>query len=377
MPGFRFDERRFGCALLRLRYNEDLRVLHPTLDRLAIAATIALAIIDSLSTATIANRALGRGQACTERCAGSRFKPAKRHGPPPFECCLLDEEQRTARNAAKSGGATSRKLGNRPARMGRRLDQVRTRRVTVLRGDKPSITIFDRKGGKNSRSIRARVDSDPVELFVDVGRDRMAMNDDEAVVGLIEKEWLPNPSKVGLSLLFELDAGPDPGMDKQIIAEPAAIDKAAKEFDMGGRHNLLNEMQQFIVWPVAKLGNVDAVAFETLETAELEPARDQHFVAADNAQEHLLVITEEEKRSDTSAVIGPQTFYDLGGTGAAIDQVAKENEQRLAGRTALKLGMNLGQELLEQIEAAVNISDDVSAIAGSAGGSGLLSRREV
>ena len=60
----------------------------------------------------------------------------------------------------------------------------------------------------------------------------MAVDHDEAVIGLVEQEGLADPSEVGLALLFELNPGPDAGVDEQIITEAAAIGKALEELDV-------------------------------------------------------------------------------------------------------------------------------------------------
>lgn len=42
----------------------------------------------------------------------------------------------------------------------------------------------------------------------------MPMDDDKAMISLVKKEWLANPSKIGLALLLQFDPRANPGMDK-------------------------------------------------------------------------------------------------------------------------------------------------------------------
>ena len=67
-------------------------------------------------------------------------------------------------------------------------------------------------------------------------------------------------------------------------------------------------------------------------------------------------------------LIGAQPLDHLRRARAAIDQVADEDEQGLARRAALKLGVDLGEQILEQIEPAVDVADGIGAIALGAAG---------
>ena len=63
-------------------------------------------------------------------------------------------------------------------------------------------------------------------------RDGVAVDDDDAVVGIVEQERLADPSQIGLPLLLERDPGPDPGVDEQIVAEPEGVDEVGDELDV-------------------------------------------------------------------------------------------------------------------------------------------------
>ena len=74
--------------------------------------------------------------------------------------------------------------------------------------------LFDTQGGEDSAPVGARVDPDAVGPLRDLGADRVAMDDHEAMLSFVRKEWLADPPKVGLTLLIERDPRPNSGMNK-------------------------------------------------------------------------------------------------------------------------------------------------------------------
>ena len=55
--------------------------------------------------------------------------------------------------------------------------------------------------------IGAGVDADAVRPLLDLRADRVAVDDDEAVIGVVEQERLADPAQVGLALLVERTPG--------------------------------------------------------------------------------------------------------------------------------------------------------------------------
>ena len=61
---------------------------------------------------------------------------------------------------------------------------------------------FNDQSGEHAGAVGASINPDPVRSFLDGAGDRMAMDNDEAVIGLVEKERLTDPAQVGLALLL-------------------------------------------------------------------------------------------------------------------------------------------------------------------------------
>ena len=142
-------------------------------------------------------------------------------------------------------------------------------------------------------------------------------------------------------------------------------------------NGLADECQRLFVGEVSELVGIDAVALQALGTAEPAPFGDQLRVALQDAKQHLLVIAEQEDGPDSFAAIGPQPLDHLGRARAAVDEVADEDEQGVARRAMLQLGMNFREQLLQQVEAAVDVADGIGPVAGSAGRPAIARRRDV
>ena len=82
------------------------------------------------------------------------------------------------------------------------------------RSQVPTAILFDSQGRKHSAPVRTRVDADAVGPLLDLGADRVTMDDYKAMRGFVRQEGLADPSKVGLTLLIERNPRPNSGMDK-------------------------------------------------------------------------------------------------------------------------------------------------------------------
>jgi len=76
----------------------------------------------------------------------------------------------------------------------------------TARIDQPAPGALDRKCREHAGAVGAGIDPDPVRPLLDVVADRVAVDDDEAVVALVEQERLTNPPEVGLALLVDRHA---------------------------------------------------------------------------------------------------------------------------------------------------------------------------
>src|SRR6266851_3692889 len=111
----------------------------------------------------------------------------------------------------------------------------------AARVDQPALASLDRQRGQQARTISSGIDADPIGPLIHLIRDGMPVDDDEAMVALVEQEGLADPAQVRLALLVDLDARPDSGMDEQIVTEPAAIDEGLDELDMLLGYSRTNE----------------------------------------------------------------------------------------------------------------------------------------
>ena len=75
------------------------------------------------------------------------------------------------------------------------------------------------------------------------------------------------------------------------------------------------------------------------------------------------MIAEEEDRFDAGRRIGAQPLDHLRRMRPAVDQVAEEHEQDFSSRTLRPVALDLCQQLFEQIEPAVDVADDIGAVA--------------
>ena len=89
------------------------------------------------------------------------------------------------------------------------------------------------------------------------------------------------------------------------------------------------------------------------------------------------MVAEEEDGLHPVAPIAAQPLDHLGGAGPAIDEVADEHQQGLGRRPVLEIGMDLGEKMLEKVDAAVDVPDRIGPIATGAGRALFASRREV
>jgi hypothetical protein len=72
------------------------------------------------------------------------------------------------------------------------------------------------------------------------------MDDDEAVIALIQQEGLAYPAKVGLVLLLQLNPRPNAGMNKEIVAEAVAIAEGFEKLDVFPWDRCPNELERVL-----------------------------------------------------------------------------------------------------------------------------------
>ena len=123
----------------------------------------------------------------------------------------------------------------------------------------------------------------------------MAVDDDEAVVGLVEQERLADPAKVGLLLLVDSIPGRMPAWTNKIVAEAAAIDEALAGIRHARREWRCDDHgQRGSSTGRPSACRVDAVALQAFGAAEPQPSRRSAPHRRQDAQQHFLVIAEQE-----------------------------------------------------------------------------------
>jgi hypothetical protein len=140
---------------------------------------------------------------------------------------------------------------------------------------------------------------------------------------------------------------------------------------MLSRDSTLDDSKGFVVRGSCNLVRIYPVAQKALGSAEPTPLGDKLGIAREYAQQDFLVVSKEKDRFNAAPAVRSKTLDDLGGVGTAIDEVTKKHQQALAGRLTIEFGVNLGEEILEEVEPPVDVTNHVSAIARSPHGLAL------
>lgn len=187
----------------------------------------------------------------------------------------------------------------------------------------------------------------------------MAVDNNESMVGVIAKKRFADPAQVEFALLVERNARPDARVNKQVITEPPAADEAFEKLHVVFGDCIPNSGQSVLVCKKCKLVGVKSVALEAFGTAETAPVADQLRVAFKDPKQDFLVVAEDKDGFNSLAMIRPQALDDVGGTGTPVDEIADKNEQCLLSRAMLKFSMDLGEQILEQVQTPMNVPDDI------------------
>src|SRR4051812_28831411 len=88
------------------------------------------------------------------------------------------------------------------------------RSATAPGRDQPAVHILDAERGQDSAMIGAGVDPDPVAPLVHLRDDRVAVDDDEAMLLRVAEKRLADPPQIVRILVLDGEAGADAGMDE-------------------------------------------------------------------------------------------------------------------------------------------------------------------
>jgi hypothetical protein len=165
-------------------------------------------------------------------------------------------------------------------------------------------------------------------------------------------------------------------VNEQIVAEAAAVVEAFQEPHVLPRNTCLYCSQRILVAHAGDHVGIDSIAPEALGTAERAPPRDQIHFAAQNAEQYLFVISEEEDRSNPRSFVRAQALDHLCGIRAPIDEVADEHHEHLACPRAVDVFVDLAEELLEEVKPTVNVADSIDTPSASTRGAAFPSLSE-
>src|SRR4051794_29468063 len=221
----------------------------------------------------------------------------------------------------------------------------------------------DDQSGQYARRIGTSVNADAIGTLLDLAPDGVPVDDDKTMIAVIREEWLPDPSQVRLRLLGQLDSRTNSGVDEEVVAEATGIGETAQELDVRGRNQRADCSYGRVRSSRRNPQRVAAIAPQALGTAELQPAGDQLRLAAENAQQHLLVVAEQKDRANSVAPVIAQPVDYARRVRPAVDKVAEKHDQRSRGTMRFHVAVDLPEQLLEQIEAAMHVANHVGDLA--------------
>ena len=112
----------------------------------------------------------------------------------------------------------------------------------------------------------------------------------------------------------------------------------------------------------AQLVRIHAIASRAFGAAELQPVRQDLALAGQDAQQHLLMISPQEDRRHAFRAIGAQPLDHSSRFGAAIDQVAEEDDEGSLRAARRHIALDPGEQRIEQVKATVDVADRIGAI---------------
>jgi hypothetical protein len=145
-----------------------------------------------------------------------------------------------------------------------------------------------------------------------------------------------------------------------IVANDDYVLKAAHKVEVfgrdAGRHGRLQLLNGHLQIFVAR----DAVGKDGLLSAEADELA-QDALILKRLQEHFLVVAKENAH-DPPLAPAPRGVYHAAAVGAAIHQVAQQNDGRLRSTPRAVVGLNGGDEVPKEVGAAMDVADCIDAL---------------
>src|SRR5690242_12052050 len=249
-----------------------------------------------------------------------------------------------------------------PKGRGRGSDQRRRGGPPGFGREEPAIGAFEADRAQPAGGESAGIEADAVRPLDHAVADAVAVDDQLAELGVAVEEARADPAHVGALLVLDRHAGAQAGMDEDVIADLDPVLERFEESDVALRDVRLQQREQLGIIGAFEIMLGDAVAQDRLAAADPHEQAQRFHVAGERAEEDLLVIAEDE--ADVAARLGKpdQPIDHARRIGAAIDEIAEEDELRLRGAAGAVVRLDLPDQIVEQAEAAVDIADRIDAL---------------
>ena len=195
----------------------------------------------------------------------------------------------------------------------------------------PVLRAFQPQGRQPASRIRAGIDADSVRAGFDRFGNRVAVHHHLIQRGSVIEKRVANPPQVAAALLIEWRIGADARVDERIVPDHHHVLEPVEERAVGSRNEVRESMDQLLVIEPLIFAGGHAVAQHRFAPADSAEQPQRLRLAVERAEKDLLMVAQQE--ADARMRIGQrdQPVEDAGRIGAAVDEVAEEDDARLGG----------------------------------------------
>ncbi len=150
-------------------------------------------------------------------------------------------------------------------------------------------------------------------------------------------------------------------MDEQIIADRQMIDEAVEEIDIRARNIVQHPVGDSPIIHVGAQRKRQAVAGERFHAADPPEEADRALVAARSHDKNLFMIALEQPDVAARSMQRPDPLDHLRRMRSTIDQITEQDEAPTLSRPQRIVGRKHAEQLVEQVEPAMNVADRIDA----------------
>jgi hypothetical protein len=205
-------------------------------------------------------------------------------------------------------------------------------------------------------------------MFLRLVYDRVPVHHHHPMIGHIVQKTLAYPTKIPSDLVFHWDAGPNSGMDKEVISELETVDHRFQEIDVRLRHARFDAIQNFERGSIQNEAAAHAIAFGAFGASVHEPVLEDTDVSAQYAQKELFVIALEKDISGECGWRIENFIQHAPGIGATVHEIAKEDEIYFRCGPVRIVLTDPFEKVAKQIQPAVYVANGISSAPSGAGG---------